>query len=38
MAITGEKLGGGPADWSTDMLWIGTGAFFLGSSSPAQLC
>jgi hypothetical protein len=36
MAIMGEKLGGGAIDWSTDMLWIGTGAFFLWSSRPAQ--
>jgi hypothetical protein len=33
----GRETGYGPADWSTDMLWIVSGALFLGSSDPAQL-
>jgi hypothetical protein len=32
MAIRGEKLGGGPMDWSFDVLGIVLGALFLGSS------
>jgi hypothetical protein len=32
MVILGEKLGGGPADWSADVLRIVSGALFLGSS------
>jgi hypothetical protein len=32
MVILGEKLGGGPADWSAGVLRIVSGALFLGSS------
>jgi hypothetical protein len=33
-----EKLGYGPVDRSAGVLWIVSGALFLGSSGPAQLC
>jgi hypothetical protein len=33
MAVLGEKLGGGPADRSADVLGIMSGALFLKSSS-----
>jgi hypothetical protein len=37
MAIMGEKLGGGLANRSADVLYIKTRTHFLGSSGPAQL-
>jgi hypothetical protein len=38
MVFKGEKLGGGPVDQSTDVLWIEMGAFFLKSGEFVQRC
>jgi hypothetical protein len=37
MTITGEKLGDGPMDQSTGVLWIRMRVLFLRSSGLAQL-
>jgi hypothetical protein len=37
MVVWGRKTGWGPADRSAGVLWIRTGALYLGRSDPVQL-